>query len=220
MLFLLYRVVSILTISLLSFATAYPTFSLPDDDVIQSLSTEHRQSRNPRRSSQNKLTRGSILNPRLAPARNPEDPYHLPDDISSLLNLPVGPPPRTEYHLTLTSYHAFLSNLSDSTSIHNASASLLPFYNSITSLIADLTRQNKKQEKAIAFGGKRFWLNFYAMGDEALEWKDLAWCAGRWVELLKRGVVGRWQGVLLPPGQGKGIRVELRLLERLRGEER
>ncbi|KAI4263191.1 MAG: hypothetical protein L6R42_001658, partial [Xanthoria sp. 1 TBL-2021] len=153
-------------------------------------------------------------------ARNPDDPYHLPDDISSLLNLPIGPPPRTEYHLTLTSYHAFLSNVSDRTSIHNASASLLPFYNSITSLIADLTRQNKKKENAIAFGGKRFWLNFYAMGDETLEWKDLAWCAGRWVELLKRGVVGKWQGVLLPPGQGKGIRVELRLLERLRGEER
>ena len=51
-----------------------------------------------------------------------------------------------------------------------------------------------------------------------LEWKDLAWCVERWVEIVKRGLVGRWRGVMWPPGTGKEVRVELELLERLRGE--
>ncbi|KAI4090812.1 MAG: hypothetical protein LQ339_008251 [Xanthoria mediterranea] len=220
MLSMLYRVISILIISSWSFATAYPPVSLPDH-VTPSPSNDHySQTRNPQRSSPGEPTPGSVLNPRLAPAPDPKDYLHLPDEISSFLNRPAGLPPRTEYHLSLTSFSAFIANTSDVNSVHNASASLLPFSNSITSLIADLRRQNKAKVKAIAFGGKRFWLNFYAVDDEALEWHDLAWCAGRWVEFLKRGWAGRWQGVLLPPGQGQGIRVELELLERLRAEER
>ena len=30
--------------------------------------------------------------------------------------------------------------------------------------------------------------------------------------------MGKWRGVMWPPGTGKGVRVELKLLERLRGE--
>ncbi|KAL8896784.1 MAG: hypothetical protein Q9192_002906 [Flavoplaca navasiana] len=204
-------------VSFLYFSTAYPT-SNPPDEVKASSSIQYLHARNAPQSARNKLTPSKQLHPRLTPPGNPDDPFRLPDDISSLLDIAASPP-RTQYHFTLTSYQSFLTNTSNPNSYTTASAALTPFYTSTASLIAYLTRQNKEKVKAIGFGGKRFWLNFYAEGDDGvLEWKDLAWCVERWVEIVKRGLVGRWRGVMWPPGTGKGVRVELRLLERLRGE--
>ena len=208
---------SIFTISSLCFVTAYPT-SNPTEESIQSTSTRNLHAGNPHQSSPNEVTPARLLYPRLTPPRNPDNPFNVPDDISSLLNLPTGPP-RTEYYFTLTSYQSFLTNTSNPDSYSAASAALNPFYTSTASIIADLTRQNKEKVNAIGFGGKRVWLNFQAEGDDGmLEWKDLAWCTERWVEYVTRGLVGRWRGVMWPPGRGKGVRVELKLFERLKGE--
>ncbi|KAL8851331.1 MAG: hypothetical protein Q9221_003776 [Calogaya cf. arnoldii] len=143
----------------------------------------------------------------------------LPEEIASLLNGEASNG-RPNSHLALTSYTAFLTNLSSPNSVQAPSAALTAFYNQIVTLTESLIRQNKKQEKAIGFGGKHFWLNFYAAEGETLEWEDLGWCVGKMGEWVERGLVGKWQGLLLPSGKGKRIRVELRLLERLRGEER
>ncbi|KAL8862385.1 MAG: hypothetical protein Q9178_001394 [Gyalolechia marmorata] len=214
MLFLFIRIISILAI-FLSCSIAHPTFS-PLNDVIRSHPSNLIPARNPPSSSPDQLAHTSILNPRFEPPPNTQGLSSSPDpsDLFTLLS-----PTRTEYHLTITSYHPFLANGTDSkSSANSASASLLPFYNSIAALISDFTGRNEEKKKEIAFGGSRLWLNFYAWGDAVLEWKDLAWCAEWWRQAVKRGLVGKWDGILWPPGEGKGIRVELRLFERLRGE--
>ncbi|KAL8922542.1 MAG: hypothetical protein Q9172_003523 [Xanthocarpia lactea] len=214
MLFLFLHIISTLAI-LFSCSIAHPT-SFPLNDVIRSRPSNLIPARNPPASSPDKLAHTSILNPRFEPPPNTEGLYSSsdPSDLFSLLS-----PTRTEYHLTITSYHPFHANGTDGKpSANSASASLLPFYDSIAALISDLIGRNEEKEKEIAFGGSRLWLNFYALGDAVLEWKDLAWCAEWWREAVKRGLVGKWDGILWPPGEGKGIRVELKLLERLRGE--
>ncbi len=214
MLLLFLHIISTLAI-LFSCSIAHPTFS-PLNDVIRSRPSNLIPARNPRSSSPDNLAHTSTLNPRLEPPPNTQG-FSSSSDPSYLFTL--LPPPRTEYHLTITSYHPFLANGTDGkASPNSASASLLPFYDSVAALISDITGRDEEKEKEIAFGGSRLWLNFYALGDAVLEWKDLAWCAEWWRQAVKRGLVGKWDGILWPPGEGKGIRVELKLFERLRGE--
>ncbi|KAL8996066.1 MAG: hypothetical protein Q9169_004342 [Polycauliona sp. 2 TL-2023] len=213
-----YRIVSVYIFFFLSFSTAIPTLSLLDDNVIQLPSLNLRNPpQNPRRNP-------STLQPRLPPLSDPSDLFtSIPPEIADFLTRPPTRPPRANHHLTLTSYTAFLSNTADPTSDTNASIALASFYNGAAASIAGLIRRNDTSPRLrkIAFGGRRIWLNFYAAGEEeVLEWKDLEWCVGKWVGWNKQGMVGKWTGLLLPPGKGEGVKVELILLERLRGEVR
>ncbi|KAL8725245.1 MAG: hypothetical protein Q9166_007484 [cf. Caloplaca sp. 2 TL-2023] len=153
-----------------------------------------------------------------APRVDPPNDLFSSSDLSSILALTPPPEPRKSYKLALMSYHPFLPNGTYPTSANDASRLLDTFYSSISNLISDLTRQYQEKEQKIAFGSKHMWLNFYALGEEGLEWKDLAWTVDRMKGFVKRGMVGRWDGVMWPPGEGKGVRAELKVIERLRGQ--
>ncbi|KAI4227124.1 MAG: hypothetical protein L6R40_008229 [Gallowayella cf. fulva] len=133
-----------------------------------------------------------------------------------------------EYHLILTSYAAFLpNNTTYPTAANPASASLAHYYDAIASLTSSFTSQNRNITTAgVAFGGRRVWLNFWSLdqpvigGDNALRWTDLAYVVERWRGFVRRGTVGRWEGVLWAPGEdgGRKVRIEMRVLEQFRRE--
>ncbi|KAL8682844.1 MAG: hypothetical protein Q9186_001173 [Xanthomendoza sp. 1 TL-2023] len=228
------RILDLLTINLLftfscSSATAFPT-SIHHNTAVHSRSPQSEPNHESSNNNNNNNNNQPSLLPRLElPADYKNNLFagvNLSDPSSLLmLNRPTIPP-RTTYHLILTSYHHILpANGTYRNSSNEASAALAPYYDKTATSIAGLIRQQIPATSTIAFGGSRVWLNFWTLdqggigvgasgeerGQGGLDWNDLVYVAERWKGFVRRGLVGKWDGVLWAPGRRR-LRVEMRIL--------
>ncbi|KAI4181370.1 MAG: hypothetical protein LQ346_006806 [Caloplaca aetnensis] len=124
------------------------------------------------------------------------------------------PPNRLTNHITIIQYIPFLPSPPSSPSSSNASTALSSFYSAIASRSAQLITQNEVAEQKMAFGAKRFWINFYKpAGQEegAIQWRDVQWLAEKCRGWAQRGLVGKWEGWLFLEGGRGSVRVEVRV---------